>query len=109
MVADKNIVHERLDKIRQHRKLLSEYEQWNVTQLARDYGEQMKVLHLLQVAIEATIDISAHIVCADQLGAPTDHADLFRILGTKGILAEDFTLRLQQMARFRNKLVHFLS
>lgn len=107
MVADVDIIRERLDKIRQHRLLLEKFSAWDVPKLARDYEEQMKILHLLQIAIEACMDIAAHIISAEQLGVPVDHADLFRILGSHKIIEENFVSALQDMARFRNRLVHF--
>jgi uncharacterized protein YutE (UPF0331/DUF86 family) len=40
------------------------------------------------------------------LRAPQDYADVFRILGEAGILPQDLTEPMQDMARFRNLLVH---
>ena len=46
------------------------------------------------------------IVTKEQVRAPEDYADCFRILGEMDILKKDFAERLMKMARFRNLLVH---
>lgn len=46
------------------------------------------------------------IVAKEQVRAPEDYADCFRILGEMDILKKDFAERLMKMARFRNLLVH---
>ena len=65
--------------------------------------------YYLQVAIEACIDIGNHVIASDRLGAPTSHRETFQILNQVGILPNDFTRTLQQMASMRNRLVHLYS
>ena len=60
----------------------------------------------LIVAIEGAIDICNHIVAKSGGRAPCDYADCFKILGELGIFEEQFVIKLQKMARFRNFLVH---
>lgn len=58
------------------------------------------------VAIEATIDLSNHIIAQNGFRTPRDYADTFRVLEEEGAFPEDFAARLQDMARLRNRLVH---
>ncbi len=58
------------------------------------------------VAIEASIDACRHMTAARNLRAPVDFADSFAVLGEAGLLDADLVGRLQDMARFRNLLVH---
>lgn len=60
----------------------------------------------LQVAIQCALDIGNHIIAEENLTAPEDLADIFRILGASGILPPPFAERLLLMAGFRNILVH---
>ena len=61
----------------------------------------------LQVAIQATIDISNHIVSALGLKKPKeDTAETFRILMEEGILTEALALKMVRVAGYRNILVH---
>lgn len=58
------------------------------------------------VAIEGTIDLCNHIISKNGYRAPEDYADTFKVMAEKGAFDEEFTNRLIQMARFRNRLVH---
>ena len=62
--------------------------------------------YLLIVATEAAIDICNHIVARLGGKAPGSYADCFLLLGNLGIVSEGLATKLQQMARFRNLLVH---
>ena len=62
--------------------------------------------YLFVVAIEASIDASRHIATSAGLRAASDFADSFVVLGEAGHLETDLVERLENMARFRNLLVH---
>jgi len=62
--------------------------------------------YYLQVAIECCIDIANHIISAERLRSPRDYRDTFKVLHETGIVPDDFVPALQDMARFRNRLVH---
>lgn len=59
-----------------------------------------------QVSIECCLDLASHLIAAERFRAPQDYADVFKVLNEEGILPDEFSTRLQQMARFRNLLVH---
>jgi uncharacterized protein YutE (UPF0331/DUF86 family) len=60
----------------------------------------------LLIAIEASLALCYH-VCAKRLRkVPEEYAACFGLLYEAGLISEDLTKRLQQMARFRNLLVH---
>ena len=58
------------------------------------------------VAIEASIDLSNHLISQNNFPIPESYADSFRILKDEGALSQELTLKLMDMARFRNRLVH---
>ncbi len=65
----------------------------------------------LQVAIETCINIGNRIISIEQtkvknIKTPETYADIFLTLAQLGIINDEFSTRLSQMARFRNKLVH---
>lgn len=60
----------------------------------------------LLVAIEAAIQLCFHVSAHYVHRAPDAYAECFTILGEADILTPELTRRLQQMARFRNMLVH---
>jgi len=62
--------------------------------------------YYLQVSIECCLDIANHIISAERFRAPSDYADSFKVLEEHGIVTAEFGLKLRQMAKFRNRLVH---
>ncbi len=60
----------------------------------------------LLIAIEASLAVCYHVSARRLRKAPEDYAACFGGLGDAELLAPDLVKRLQQMARFRNLLVH---
>jgi uncharacterized protein YutE (UPF0331/DUF86 family) len=58
------------------------------------------------IGIECCLDIANHIISAERFRAPSDYADSFKVLEEQGIVTAEFGLKLRQMAKFRNRLVH---
>jgi len=58
------------------------------------------------IAIEAVVDICNHIISKNGFRLPNDYADTFNVLGEKDLIDKDLVIRLKNMARFRNRLVH---
>ncbi|MGB9840737.1 type VII toxin-antitoxin system HepT family RNase toxin [Thermovenabulum sp.] len=75
-----------------------EFEENSITRAAAE--------RLLQVAIETVQNIGNHIIASRGYRNPKDYADIFRVLEEEKILPHDFSESLQQMAKFRNRLVH---
>jgi uncharacterized protein YutE (UPF0331/DUF86 family) len=61
--------------------------------------------HLI-VGIEAAIDLSNHIISRNRWRAPEDYADSFRIMEEHDFFDASLSSRLQDMARFRNRIIH---
>jgi uncharacterized protein YutE (UPF0331/DUF86 family) len=74
--------------------------------LAEDVREQRFVEHTLQLAIQAALDVGSHIVSDERLGEPDTNRDVFRLLERAGIVPAELGARLEQMAGFRNVIVH---
>jgi len=59
-----------------------------------------------QVAIQATLDIGAHLLAELSVDVPSDYKTIFPKMAEVGILPPDFAQKLVGMAKFRNVLVH---
>jgi uncharacterized protein YutE (UPF0331/DUF86 family) len=66
---------------------------------------QYVVLHALQLAIQAALDLATHVIADEGWNVPERSGDAFLELGTKGVLDPDLSLRLRTMASFRNLIV----
>jgi len=62
--------------------------------------------YYLQGSIECCLDIANHIIASEHFRAPEDYADSFQVLEEHGIVEPEDGLKLRQMAKFRNRLVH---
>ena len=67
--------------------------------------EEIVVLNL-QRAIQAAIDLTAHLISARGWGLPDSLKDHFRILQSEKVLDTELATRLQAMVGFRNIAVH---
>lgn len=71
-----------------------------------DIREERFVAHTLQLAIQAALDASSHIISDLRLGEPETNRQLFGLLRDELALPEELSGNLQKMAGFRNLLVH---
>jgi uncharacterized protein YutE (UPF0331/DUF86 family) len=71
-----------------------------------DFRNIESAKHLLQVSIEAMIDIANHIIARKKLDRPESYSHSFKILNERGIISDDKLENLMIMAKFRNRVVH---
>ena len=71
-----------------------------------DTDQQYVVLHAMQLAIQAAIDLTAHIVTDEGWGVPVRSGQAFAILADNKVLAPDLSARLRAMSSFRDLIVH---
>jgi len=67
--------------------------------------EDVVVLNL-QRAVQATIDLAAHVVTTGETGLPDSVAEFFTLLGRSGVIDTELAARLRKMVGFRNIAVH---
>jgi len=71
-----------------------------------DFRNIESAKHLLQVSIEAMIDIANHIIARKKLDRPESYGHSFRILNEQGIITDEKLESLMMMIKFRNRVVH---
>ena len=71
-----------------------------------DFENYWAVSHGLQIAVQHVTDISAHILAAQNLAAPSDYKEALLELGRNKIVPTDFAEKISGMAGFRNIVVH---
>jgi len=60
----------------------------------------------LQRAVQATIDLAAHVIGTEGLGVPQDLRENFRLLVENKVISRDLGTRMEKMVGFRNIAVH---
>src|SRR6266508_2660738 len=107
MVADLDVVRDREARIRTYVSDLRGLALITEESFVQNRERQYAVLHALQLAIEASVDIATHICAADDLGIPTSYAEAFDLLEGRSILDPALADDMRAMARFRNRIVPF--
>jgi len=95
-----------LDRIGSELQHLDRIAQGEAVPLLDDPDLVAAVKYRFIVAIEASIDCCHHVIASEGLRGATDFADAFVVLGEADMLPAALVPRLQDMARFRNLLVH---
>jgi len=95
-----------MSRVRHYLSDLEELAKISAVGFRANRERQYAVMHALQLAIEAAIEIGTHICSSDSLGVPSTYAQTFDLLEASGILAPDLGQQLRAMAKLRNKLVH---
>lgn len=68
-------------------------------------AEDIVILNL-QRAVQAVIDLAAHVVATEGYGLPDSVAASFTLLEKEGLIGLDLAERLRKMVGFRNIVVH---
>jgi len=72
----------------------------------RDVKTRRFVERTLQISLEACLDIGSHIIGDEGFREPEDNRDIFKILAEENVIEKGLLPNLQQMASFRNLIVH---
>ena len=106
-MVDRILMERVLADIRSHVKDLTDasditWEIYRTDKRSRRFVE--RTLHIL---IEACIDLAQHIIADEKLREPESYRDTFAILAENGILRHSDLENFENMASFRNLLVHY--
>lgn len=71
-----------------------------------DFRNTDSAKYLLQVTIEAMLDISNHIIARNRWGMPETNKESFEILANQGMIEQKYIDTYFTMAKFRNRIVH---
>lgn len=105
-MVDPELIADRLGRLDAYLKILRRLARYSREDLTGDPLTLGGAERFLHKAIESCLDIANHIVATERLRSPSGYADIFAVLAENGILPEEFLPIMQDMARFRNRLVH---
>jgi uncharacterized protein YutE (UPF0331/DUF86 family) len=71
-----------------------------------DVRELRFAAYTLHIAIQAALDVAAHIVADNRLGEPQNNRELFELLARYGWISHELMGALREMVGFRNIVVH---
>jgi uncharacterized protein YutE (UPF0331/DUF86 family) len=106
-MVDQNVVLRKIVLLEEYLQDLEEtrtntsWEQFSTDKIIRRYVERT-----LQIAVEACLDITTHLISYESFREPQNNKDCFQVLMEQGILPVELTEQLKKMAQFRNIIVH---
>ncbi|MBI4813866.1 MAG: DUF86 domain-containing protein [Methanobacterium sp.] len=102
---DKERIYIKIDELDQYLQEIDEIMPYSSMEYAQNLVKRRALERLLQITIEAVMDISAIMVKEMKLGLPYQEEDfLDKLSGT--VLNPDLVMKLRKMKGFRNVLVH---
>ena len=106
-MIDLEKIKNRIEIIRSNVVELEDMKNLSLEHFSRHKRDVAAAKHFIREAIEAMIDIGAHIVAKRLFGAPASAADVMIVLGEKGAIPREHVETYVRMVKYRNRLVHF--
>jgi|SRR3990172_3385776 len=106
MTLDADVVRGRCNEIEQALDRLARIRAGGRAAFLEDPDAKDIACYRLLLAIEAALALCYHVSARQLRRVPDDYAGCFAGLSQAGLIPADLSSRLQQMARFRNLLVH---
>lgn len=104
-MIDKDIVIAKIAVIQRCLKRIKDATELKADSLDDIDTQDIFVLNL-QRAIQAAIDVAAHIISSESWKIPETFREYFKILAEQKILGKELSKRLQNMVGFRNIAIH---
>lgn len=105
-MVDKELLSRKLSRLRSYVEALKSAEDIDWGKYQSDLRARTFVERYLHLAIEEVMDIANHLISFYKWREPSGYRDLFQILKEQGVLSERYLPTFQNMASFRNMLVH---
>ncbi|MFP3951669.1 MAG: type VII toxin-antitoxin system HepT family RNase toxin [Candidatus Bathyarchaeia archaeon] len=106
MRLDTEIIEGRLDIIERNLSFLEEYKTLSPDEFTESYRDTQAAKYSLLEIMESCMDIANYIISVMGFRRAEGYSDIFKVLGEEDVLDEELSIRLENMARFRNLLVH---
>jgi len=62
--------------------------------------------NLIRKIVEAVIDVASRIIALEEFRRPDSYAEYFEVLQEEGVITENLSKSLIEMAQFRNLMIH---
>lgn len=105
-MVDEELLSRKLSQLQGYVDELRRAEDITWAKYRSDLRAKAFVERYLHLAVEEVIDIANHLVSFHQWREPRSYRDLFSILEEHGVIPADQLHSFQNMASFRNVLVH---
>jgi len=100
------VINAMVDLIDENIRLIEEIKSQGYESFSGSFRDIQAAKHALQESIEACLDIGSHIIAEKGFRRAEDYKDIYKVLEEKSIIDPVLSAKLQEMAQFRNLLVH---
>ncbi|MCS7217194.1 MAG: DUF86 domain-containing protein [Candidatus Bipolaricaulota bacterium] len=100
------VLRRRLEKLQEYLRILEGLAQVTEAEFLADPRIHGSAERFLQLAIEALLDLGAHVVAEMELGQVETYRDIPRTLEKAGYVPAELARRWEKIVGFRNILVH---
>jgi len=106
MRIDRDVIEGKFDIIKRNLEFLNEIKTLSLEQFLKSYRDIQAAKYSLLEIIEACIDIANYIISVKGFRRAEEYSEMFKVLEEEGMLGKKLANKLEDMARFRNLLVH---
>ncbi len=106
MNVDKEKIRQKIHFMRENLKNLQQFQGMSIGEFMSNKLNEHAAIRMLQITIEATLDICAHAIAREGWGLPKNYAEVVEIAAGEGIIPFEMRDTYKKMARFRNRVVH---
>jgi len=106
MRLEKEIIEGKLDIIDRNLRFLEEIKALSTDQFLGSYKDVQAAKYSLLEIMEICIDIANYIISVKGFRRAEEYSEMFKVLKEEGVIGKGLATKLEDMARFRNLLVH---
>jgi len=106
MRLEREVVEGKLDIIDRNLRFLEEMKTISPDQFIESYKDVQAAKYSLLEIIEACIDIANYIISVKGFRRAEEYSEMFKVLKEERVIGKELAAKLEDMARFRNLLVH---
>jgi len=106
MNLEREIIEAKLDIIDRNLRFLEEIKTLSPDQFVENYRDVQAAKYSLLETMEACIDIANYIISVEGFRRADEYSEMFKVLKEERVIGKDLATKLEDMARFRNLLVH---
>ena len=106
MSLEREIIEGKFDIIDRNLRFLEEIKTLSQDQFVESYKDAQAAKYSLLEIMEACIDIANYIISVKGFRRAEEYGEMFKVLKEEGVIGKELAIKLEDMARFRNLLVH---
>ncbi len=106
MSVDQEKIRQKMHFIRENLAHLEQFKGMETGSLKSDHIKEAAAIRMLQVVIEAVLDICSHVISREGLGLPKSYLESVELAVQNGLIPREMAQEYKNMAKFRNRVVH---